>query len=366
MGSRNRRRSRAFPEFRTFFWFFCGIKRGLPHHRKIRGTTEKSKCGIFAELILNHSSSRRYNQHKVLPRPPANVERIPSSRPRLCRLNCVRSALRAVLRFGRSLPYGKISLTAAFLVFASLWAAPAASADLGRPLTPEDILNLRWAARLAISPDGNRVAYLVVDPPPATDPGGHPIVGLWVAATDGATPPQRVAAGHSNVGSPRWSPSGSELAFLSDAAPPAAYMPGKQIWLLSNDLGRLLCLTRAPAGVSDFRWSHDGTEVAFTSPIADDNSPNGVKETGSPRRQRLWVASLPATKTHTEVRPTPVTPSDLHVIEFAWSPSGSQFAATVAPSGNLNESFEHARLVIVDRRSGSIQARHAEREGLRP
>ncbi len=212
------------------------------------------------------------------------------------------------------------------------------------------------------------MAYLVVDPPPATDPGGHPIVGLWVAATDGATPPQRVAAGPSNVGSPRWSPSGSELAFLSDAAPPAAYMPGKQIWLLSNDLGRLLCLTRAPAGVSDFRWSRDGTEVAFTSPIADDNSPNGVKETGSPRRQRLWVASLPATKTHTEVRPTPVTPSDLHVIEFAWSPSGSQFAATVAPSGNLNESFEHARLVIVDRRSGSIQRTLSEkvsdREGL--
>ncbi|HEX4073126.1 MAG TPA: hypothetical protein VHX68_18240 [Planctomycetaceae bacterium] len=146
-------------------------------------------------------------------------------------------------------------MTAAFLVFASLWAAPAASAELRRPATPEDILNLRWAARLAIYPNGNRVAYLVVDPPPATDPDGHPTAELWIAATDGSTPPQWDATGHSHVGSPHWLPTGSDLAFLSDAAPSAVSSRGKQIWLLSNDLARVARLTRASGGVSDYRRS---------------------------------------------------------------------------------------------------------------
>ncbi len=40
-----------------------------------------------------------------------------------------------------------------------LGATAAVGADALRPVSPEDILNARWAVVLALSPDGSQIAY---------------------------------------------------------------------------------------------------------------------------------------------------------------------------------------------------------------
>jgi dipeptidyl aminopeptidase/acylaminoacyl peptidase len=127
------------------------------------------------------------------------------------------------------------------------------SAQSRRPLTPDDIFELRTVGDPRISPDGAWVAYTVSALDRKEDNSDTDI--YMVPASGGAA--IRLTTGKRPETSPRWSPDGKYLAFSS------ARDGGKsQIYLLDRRGGEAVVLTDYKTGASSFAWSPDGSRLA--------------------------------------------------------------------------------------------------------
>src|SRR5438876_2250796 len=124
-----------------------------------------------------------------------------------------------------------------------------------RAISDSDLFLFRWVANPQISPDGRQAAYVLVTVNAKHD--GYE-TSLWIAATDGGSPPRRLTAGPHDA-APRWSPDGTTLAFLRPKDGHA------QLYLLSLAGGEAQQLTDLPKGASAAAWSPDGKTIAFTS-----------------------------------------------------------------------------------------------------
>src|SRR5262245_4977966 len=80
------------------------------------------------------------------------------------------------------------------------------------PLTEMDDFNLEFAADPQISPDGTQVAYVRRSADIMTD---QFYSNLWLVSYDGRSH-RPLTSGHRHDASPRWSPDGARLLFLSD------------------------------------------------------------------------------------------------------------------------------------------------------
>jgi dipeptidyl aminopeptidase/acylaminoacyl peptidase len=165
-------------------------------------------------------------------------------------------------------------------------------------LTAELLVDAPQVSDLHLSPDGQRVAYVVRI-------GQRSAV--WV---DG----DRFSWGEGVDDHPRWSPDGRTLAFRSDRGGKA------QIYLLpAAGGGEARQLTEEGGGVHAFAWSPLGDRIAFTSPDPRE-TPDPYVEGEDPPHHRLRQVD-PATGAVTTLFAEP-----RHVAAFAWSPDGSEIA----------------------------------------
>jgi dipeptidyl aminopeptidase/acylaminoacyl peptidase len=119
-------------------------------------------------------------------------------------------------------------------------------------LTPEQALKVRRISDLNFSPDGSRLVCVVSEPPK----GETPVTHLWlldVAHSDF----RQFTYSPKSENSPRWSPDGKTLAFLSSRG------EKMQIYLIRMDGGEAAALTSGKNAVGEFRWSPDGAQIAF-------------------------------------------------------------------------------------------------------
>jgi len=124
-----------------------------------------------------------------------------------------------------------------------------------RLITAEDLLRLRLVYDPQISPDGRRVVYSVK----RIDAEKNRYYSeLYVVEAEGGEPRAFTPGEHSDS-SPRWSPDGRWIAFLSDRD------ERSQIWLIPTDGGEARKLTNLEEGsIRGLRWSPDGTRLAFS------------------------------------------------------------------------------------------------------
>src|SRR5678816_1357360 len=132
-------------------------------------------------------------------------------------------------------------------------------------ITPEDVLSIRELRELQISPDGKQVAFRVREPVDPKLPRAPRSSNIWIVPTDGRQAAHPLIPNLKNATSPRWSPDGVWLAFLSDRAEAGVDSPDAttQIYLLRSDGGKAERLTSVPGGVEDFAFSPDGKMIAF-------------------------------------------------------------------------------------------------------
>ncbi|SEK92409.1 Dipeptidyl aminopeptidase/acylaminoacyl peptidase [Stigmatella aurantiaca] len=134
----------------------------------------------------------------------------------------------------------------------SLLAALALSAAPSHPYTVQDQVTLRRLSGSRVSPDGQRIAYVLRTTDLEANRGR---TDLWLAHADG-TSPRQLTSHPDGDNQPVWAPDGKSLFFLSTRG------GSSQVWRLPLDGGEPAQVTKLPLDVGAFALSPDGTHLA--------------------------------------------------------------------------------------------------------
>jgi dipeptidyl aminopeptidase/acylaminoacyl peptidase len=153
------------------------------------------------------------------------------------------------------------------------------------PLTLDDLARITSLEEIALSPDGRWVVAVLETVDEARNERPRRIVLVEV---DRPARTRTIATGSSKLGSPRWSPDGRRLAFVSDRGP-----KGSKTQLLVRDVspggGAARRLTDHPRRVSAPAWSADGQWLAFVAAGADRAGDPVEAEESDPKRRVIRV-----------------------------------------------------------------------------
>ncbi len=155
-----------------------------------------------------------------------------------------------------------VSALAALILANSLPAQSPASAK--RPFVAEDLHLLKDVADAQISPDGNWVAYTVSSDDLA---GDKSVSDLWMTSWDGTSTVRLTSTPKVSEHTPRWSPDGRYLSFLSSRGDSGEV---DQLWLLSRRGGEAEQISSVKEGIDDYVWSPDGSKLVFV--VGDNDS----------------------------------------------------------------------------------------------
>ena len=130
-----------------------------------------------------------------------------------------------------------------------------AQAPVKRLLTVDDVYRMKEVRDPQVSPDGQWIAYTVTSVDHEAD---KLRTAIWMVNWEG-TQDLQITNGPDSDASPRWSPDGKYLAFLS--VRPAE---GKsQIWLLDRRGGEASQLTNVKGEIGSYEWSPDGKRLVL-------------------------------------------------------------------------------------------------------
>jgi dipeptidyl aminopeptidase/acylaminoacyl peptidase len=196
-------------------------------------------------------------------------------------------------------------------------------------LTPEASLNMRSISDLQFSTDGNRLAFVVTEPAKGERRARH----IWLYEKRSGAVRQFTYSAKSDF-SPRWSPDGKQLAFLSDRD------EQQQIYAMRADGGEASALTKGKRGVSSFAWSPDGKLIAFLAPDAKTEAEEKKEKDKDDahvtdkedKHARLWLLTLAIGEAKA------LTDPNWEISEVVWHPSGTSLLlnATDHPESDQN------------------------------
>ena len=118
----------------------------------------------------------------------------------------------------------------------------------------DDIFRMEIANDPQVSPDGTQVAYVRQGFDIMTD---RRTSDIWIVDTDGNNH-RPLLVGSENFSSPRWSPGGDRIAYVSNVED-----RGSQIHVRWMDSGQTAIVTNVRGGPSSLSWSPDGDSIAF-------------------------------------------------------------------------------------------------------
>jgi dipeptidyl aminopeptidase/acylaminoacyl peptidase len=194
----------------------------------------------------------------------------------------------------------------------------------------------------AISADGKQVAW--VEKIVSKNGADEGKAAIYVARVDGSQARRISAGAKSNSYDERelaWSPDGKRLAFLSDAVKAGQ----RQLYIADVSSGQLQKLTNVRGFLDSPRWTPDGKTLAVlftenaggeTGPLVAEAAQTGVIK-DAVTEQRLGVVDASGANFRQ------ITPADMYVYEYDWSPDGKRLVVTAA-HGNGDNNWYIAQL----------------------
>ena len=215
--------------------------------------------------------------------------------------------------------------------------------------------SVRSFDQVAISPDGNRVAWVQS----AVNASGELTGGSAIYVQDLRSPnskPRRISAGNDSHAASEdtlaWSPDSRHLAFLSDTEGDGQ----SNFYVVAVEGGSARKLTSLKGYLAEPAWSPDEKTLAF---LFTENAPRAagplmpmVPETGvidqAVYEQRLTKVDLGSGKVRQ------LTPPDMYVYQYDWSPDGKSFAA-IAAHGAGDSNWYIAELYTLSAENGELK-----------
>ena len=241
-----------------------------------------------------------------------------------------------------------------------------------RGITPEDYFAFEFLSDPHISPDGKLVAYVVTKIDRAQNRRNS---SIWMVATDGTKPPWQFTTSPQSANSPRWSPDGRVLAFLSSrpsevlgtGAGAGTEQTRAQVYVLSMAGGEARRITNLKNGVSSYQWSPDGNRLVIVSRIGPSDSRSENKDrsdvrhyknssykfndTGwfDDRRTHVWVVDV---KSGTAKQIT--EGDDWNDSDPQWSPDGTRIAFVSNRSGKEFDGNRNTDVWVISATGGEL------------
>jgi dipeptidyl aminopeptidase/acylaminoacyl peptidase len=126
---------------------------------------------------------------------------------------------------------------------------------------PSDLNALTNVAQPAVSPDGRYVAFVVVQ---VDEDENSYRSQVWLAPTDGSSPPRPFTTGEHRDGNPTWSPDGRLLAFTAEQTKGDKTRAAIRIVPVTTG-GEVVTVATLKEGAEGLRWSPDGRLLAFAT-----------------------------------------------------------------------------------------------------
>ena len=201
---------------------------------------------------------------------------------------------------------------------------------------------------LALSPDGAHVAWV-------QSTAASTSKQTYVRGTSESTPATLVKipiTGERTDSDPAWSPDSKTLAFFSSAGEKEQ----RQLWIVDADGSDPKKITDLKGYAARPHWSHDGKQIAFLyvegasggGPLMAAAATTGVVDTAI-HNQRIAVLDVTSGKLRQ------VSPENLHIYDYDWSPDGKTFVATAAP-GPGDNNWWIAQIYTIDIAHGSAKS----------
>jgi acylaminoacyl-peptidase len=238
------------------------------------------------------------------------------------------------------------------LAFACLVLVPLVQAQSAAPRAhtakpADDVVRTLFAAttfdQVAISPDGKQVAWVEIAK------GGSAVYAAEISAAK----PRRITAGGSTESAVAWAPDSRQIAFLSDSGKPGQ----QQLYLAGAAGGAPRKLTSVKGFLAAPGWSPDGKTIAllFTEnaeraagPLVAEKPQTGVIQ-DAVTEQRLSLVDVATGKLRQ------ISPADMYVYEYAWSPDGKRFVTTAA-HGNGDNNWYIAQIYTLPAAGGDMKS----------
>ncbi|MGZ4868470.1 MAG: S9 family peptidase, partial [Candidatus Angelobacter sp.] len=226
-------------------------------------------------------------------------------------------------------------------------AQPAARAKTGSS-SMDGVIATLFAAKTfdqtAISPDARQVAWVE-----STKEGSAIFIS---AATGGA--PRRITAGGKSESAVAWSPDSKQIAFFSDAG---AKSGQPQLYVVSAAGGSPRKLTNVKGFLASPGWSPDGKTLAFlftenaeraAGPLVAEKAQTGVIKEAVTEQHLALVEAVGG-------KLRQISPADMYVYEYDWSPDGKSFVTTAA-HGNGDNNWYVAQIYTIPAAGGDMKS----------
>lgn len=217
--------------------------------------------------------------------------------------------------------------------------------------SPEQVLKIKNISAAQVSGDGSKVAYTIREAV-MTDDKSEFVNQIWISNTDG-TRAFPLTKGEFNNANPKWSPDDSRIAFLSSRDGKA------NLYVIPVAGGEAEKITAAKAGVSEFKWSRDGSRIAVLvtdAPTELDEKNKKAKNDwylweAEYKQSRLQVIGMNQRDSSNRYVQKNIPTGNYNINAFDWSPDGTQIVYSYGKSPKANDNI-YSDIAMVNLETG--------------